>query len=242
MEWQFSKDTRNYLSIDSWLGAAKKRSLFIGIASDAGMGKTASLRYYAESNQGSSVFYLSCREWSRRDFLTHFCKCLNLLRPRTDDDAIQVIIDGMNKLAASGIKPLVILDEADKLKEFALRVLIPIYNGCEERIGLATCGTKTIKTQFSIGVSKGRKGYDELSSRFGRNFVTLPGATLNCVANICKLNGISDKEVQKRIFNECEPTSTNIFGGEKIIKVVYDLRKLKRSVERELEIAERKSA
>jgi AAA domain len=224
MEWQFSKDTFNYKSVDTWLGVAKKRSLFVGIASDAGIGKTASLRMYTELNQGSSVFYLSCREWSRRDFLTHFCNCLNLTRPRTDDDAIQAIINGLNKLAASGSKPLVILDEADKLKEFAVRTLIPIYNGCEKRIGLAICGTKCLETQFSNGVSKGRKGYDELSSRFGRNFYTLPGCTINC------------------IFDECKPTSTNIFGSEKIVKVVYDLRKLERAVERELELAERKSA
>ena len=241
MDWQFSKDTFNYKSVETWLGVAKKRALFIGIASDAGVGKTASLRMYAELNQSSSVFYLSCREWSRRDFLTHFCKCLNLARPRTDDDAIQAIIDGLNKWAASGTKPLVILDETDKLKEFALRVLIPIYNGCEKRVGLAICGTKTLESQFTSGVSKGRKGYDELSSRFGRNFYTLPGCTINCIANICRANGITDKVTQKRIFEECKPTSTNAFGGEKIVKVVYDLRKLERAVERELELAEQKS-
>ena len=71
-----------------------------------------------------------------------------------------------------------------------------------------------------------------MASRFGRKFVHLPGCTEGDVARICQSNGINNVKQQKTIFEECEPTST--FINNQNIKVVHDIRRIRRIVEREL--------
>lgn len=76
-------------------------------------------------------------------------------------------------------------------------------------------------------------GFDELDSRFGRKFINnLIGARLQDVEAICTANGISDKSGIKKIFDECEPANIIVQGQS--IKVVEDLRRLKRVIKREL--------
>lgn len=222
--------TRNTRIIASMLNNAKVNSLFIGISHRAGSGKSASTRYYELANKSAGVFRLECSEWGRREFLFNLCQCLGIDSERkystSDDSLIQLISDFFNQRAA--LRPLLILDEADKLKPFAFRTLIPLYNRCEDRLGVVILGCDHLEKLFARGIKLNVKGFDELSSRFGRKFIHLSGCTLGDVAAICSANGITSQKQQKAIFEECEPTST--YENNQNIKVVHDLRRVKRCV------------
>ncbi len=129
-------------------------------------------------------------------------------------------------------KPLLIIDEADKLRPAALRSLIPIYNELEEQLGMVIMGTDNLEKEVKRGVRFDKKGFDEIDSRFGRNFIHLVGATQKDVADICAANGITDTVLQTSIFKECEPRQIMVQNQPRT--VVEDLRRVKRAVQREL--------
>jgi DNA transposition AAA+ family ATPase len=225
----------NTKTIVHYLQAAKTRSLAIGFSHKAGSSKTTSTRLYEQENSATGVFRLECMEWNRREFLIQLCRTLGISIERNhalsdQNEMVTEIAEFFNQRAA--IKPLLILDEADKLKPAALRTLIPLYNLCESRLGLAICGTDNLEKEMKTGVRHQLKGYDELSSRFGRRFIHLPGATEGDVSKICTANGIADKKVHKLIFEECETVRGFVENQE--VKVTHDLRRVRRIIERKL--------
>lgn len=230
--WQIAETTNSRI-IYQTLADAKAQSLFMAISDRAGSGKTASLRAFEAAGRAQGVFYLSCREWARREFLQQLAQSLGLDgwgRAQSMDTLLMAITEFFRQRHA--VRPILILDEADKLKSAALRTLITLYNECEDSLGLVICGTDHLAKQMRADARYSRKGAEELLSRFGRRFINLAGATLADVAAICNANGLDDKNTIQAIFNECEPVDRMV--GTRNRKVVEDLRRVKRAVQREL--------
>lgn len=230
--WQIV-DTLNYRMMWQVMNDAKAESMFFAISARAGSGKTATLKSYANQNAGKAVYYIQAREWSRRDFLLHMCKMLGIetqsKRYVKMDDLGQMIVDYFSSRRAS--KPLLIIDEADKLRPAALRFLIPLYNATEGVLGCIISGTDNLEKEIKRGARFNMKGYDEIDSRFGRQFVHLIGATKNDVKSICTANGVKDQTTITNIFKEASPRSIVLDSGQTM--VVDDLRRLKRIIIRE---------
>ncbi len=232
-EWQLA-ETLNFRKITSVLNDAKNESMFMAISYKAGSGKTATLKHYSEVNSEENVFFIQAREWAKRDFLLELCQKLGI-------DAGKGYV-GVDKLGMKVIdffakrqsrKPLLIVDEADKLRPSALRWFITLYNELEDKMAVVIAGTENLEKTISKGVKYNKLGFDEISSRFGRKFINnLLGARKEDVELICRANGIDDKAMISKIFEECEPV--NIVIQEQSIKVVEDLRRLKRVIKREL--------
>lgn len=229
--------TTNYRIINQVLTDSKQKSMFFAISEGAGAGKSAALKSYFEATNEGGIYLLSALEWGKRDFLNHLAKSLGL-----DVSRGYVSLD---QLAAHIIqhfqfrrqyKPILIIDEADKLKPAALRFLIPLYNACEGFLGCVISGTDNLEKEIRKGVKHNQKGFDEIDSRFGRSFVHLIGATAADIEAICKANGIDSKETIKKIWHECNPVQK--MWQNRSISVVTDLRRVKRCVLRELLIAQ----
>lgn len=231
--WQLA-ETLNFKMITRVLNDAKNANLFMAISYKAGSGKTATLSSYAELNNEEYVFYIQAREWAKREFLIELCRTLGM---ETGKGYTSVDVLGMKVIEffikRKGKNPLLIVDEADKLKPSALRWFITLYNELEDEMGLIIAGTENLEKTIKQGVKYNKLGFDEIDSRFGRKFINnLIGARLQDVEAICKANGISDSPSIKNIFDECEPINIIVQGQS--IKVVEDLRRLKRVIKREL--------
>lgn len=229
--WQLT-DITNTRILHSVFRDAKAKSAFFAVSHRAGSGKTASAKSFAEQEYRSGVYFLQCREWGRNTFLQNLCQVLGIDQGRgyvSADDLLQKVIrffqDRIN------MQPLLIIDEADKLRPAALRALIPLYNYLENQVGLVIMGTDNLEKEIKNGVRFNRKGMDEIDSRFGRNFIHLLGATKKDVERICEANGISDKALAASLFKECEPRQVPYNGQHTMM--VEDLRRLKRCIERE---------
>ncbi|MDY3351893.1 ATP-binding protein [Riemerella anatipestifer] len=232
-EWQLA-ETLNFKMITNVLNDAKNANLFMAISYKAGSGKTATLSHYAKLNNENFVFYIQAREWAKREFLKELCQTLGIKEEKgytsVDKLGMKVIRFFTER---KGKYPLLIVDEADKLKPSALRWFITLYNELEDEMGLIIAGTENLEKTIKQGVRYNKLGFDEIDSRFGRKFINnLIGARLQDVEAICVANGISDRPTIKKIFDECEPSS--IMVQKQSIKVVEDLRRLKRVVKREL--------
>lgn len=230
--WQIA-ETTNYRMITQVLDDARAESMFMAISHKAGSGKTATINHYRAMNANEAVFVIQAREWAKREFLVSLCQTLGIAVGKgyvTVDKLGQKVIKFFND--RQGVKPLLIIDEADKLKPSALRYLVPLYNELEDKAAVVISGTDNLEAEIKRGVQYNRKGFDEIDSRFGRNFIHLVGATFNDIADVCKANGITDHEKHRIIFEDSGPT--RISYRNKYVKVVEDLRRVKRAIKREL--------
>lgn len=230
-------ETGSFKIVRSVLATAKENRLFMAISDVAGMGKTESNKAYSREHKENGVFYIECREWGKKEFLKHLAQSLGISSARnyfTNDEILMQIVDFFQQRAMK--KPLLIIDEADKLKPAALRTIITLYNECGSMMGLVISGTTNLKDEINKGVRHHRKGYDEIASRFGRSFISLKGASQSDVSAICKANGIENVATIKAIFEESAPVERTISDGANVrfVKVVEDLRRVKRACQREL--------
>ena len=219
----------NYKVMTTTMRDAKNEQLFFAVSHSAGSGKTASINDFAEKS--NSTYVIQAREWSRREFLVKLTETLGIEAGRgyiSVDKLIDKVIKFFRERAS--FSPLLIVDEADKLKPSALRFFIPFYNALEDLCGVVIAGTENLEKEVKAGVRYNKKGFDELDSRFGRNFIHLIGATEKDINAICAANGITDSATQKEIFKEASP-SVLVYGGKQY-KVVSDLRRVKRIIKR----------
>jgi len=233
--WVFVKDF-DYKVVRNAVINAKEKSLFISISDVAGVGKTACLKAIATELAEANVYYIRCWDWGKKEFMINLCKCLGIDTSRgvkSPNDYLQLVIEFFLNKAMQ--KPLLIIDEADKLKAAALRFIIAIYNECEDILACLISGTENLEKEIKKGVRLQAKGYDEIDSRFGRSFIKLRGCTEAEVKEICVANGVKDGTIAKEIFEQCMPVRKHlkIGGKEQNLRVVTDKRRLKRLVQKE---------
>ncbi len=230
--WQIAQ-TSNFKMLFQVFNDAKTEKLFIPVSNKAGSGKSAVANTFADLYSDDAVYHIHAREWAKREFIYNLMKLVGIDRPKgaiTIDELGQKVIDFFEE--RSHLNPLLIINEADKLKAPALRFLIPFSNALEDKVGLVLLGTENLKKEIKNGVRLNRKGYDEIDSRLGRNYITLIGATKTDVQKICDINGIKDRTIQNDIFKECNPISKVVNKSQ--VTVVEDMRRVKRSIKREL--------
>lgn len=241
-DWQLVKSIGNYSRIAQAFQDAKQESMWFAVANKAGSGKTGTLESLFNDDVTGTVVFIQAEEWSGRQFLT------KLITKTIGESALKgkyKTLAELTDLVANYFNdmsfgcPVLLIDEADKLKPAAFRTLIPIYNRTEDRLGLIVSGTENLEKELKAGVRLAKKGYDELESRVGRTYIHLNGATKNEISAICHANGVTNELSQDQIWNEIEkvkkPTLVRTPTGQKEILIEYaeDFRRLKRLIKRE---------
>lgn len=239
--WVVVPSIRNYMVVKAVFESCKTESLWMAISNKAGSGKTQTLKDLFDNDTTGTVIYIQAEEWTSRQFLTMVMKAtcgapkgyMNVSR------MLDEISDYFKRLSTHA--PILIIDEADKLKPAALRTLIPLYNRTEHQLGCILSGTENLEKEIKRGVRNAMKGYDEIDSRLGRTYIKLNGVTKPEAISICKANGIETEEACESIWNECEKENKLIRlknnKGETTEKPVMhceDLRRLMRLIKREL--------
>ena len=239
--WQVVTSIANYRKIEFVVRSCKQESMWMAISNKAGSGKTQTLEHLFNRDLSGSVIFIQAEEWNARQFLLELAErtCGVPKRSYTDiPTLLKLITEYLNRLAAD--QPLLIIDEADKLRPAALRKLIPIYNRTEHRLGCVLAGTENLHKEIARGVRNNLKGYDEIDSRLGRTFIDLPGATEQEVRDICLANRL-DNEAAGRVWTEVEKvkkiTKVKSWNDgavrEKSVFICEDLRRLMRLIKKE---------
>ena len=239
--WQVVTSITNYRKIEFVVRSSKQESIWMAISNKAGSGKTQTLEHIFNRDLSGSIIFIQAEEWNARQFLLELAErtCGVPKRSYTDiPTLVKLITEYLNRLAQD--KPLLIIDEADKLRPAALRKLIPIYNRTEHRLGCVLAGTENLHKEIARGVRNNLKGYDEIDSRLGRQFIDLPGATEQEVRDICLANRL-DEDAASRVWNEVDKIKkivktrnrTNGETREKSVFLCEDLRRLMRLIKKE---------
>jgi len=198
-EWA-SVETRDYKMLTQLLTDAQDNSNVFAITGEAGTGKSHTIRLYTESHK--RVYAIQCADfWNRKIFLQE------LLSSMGRDHSGLNVNDMMNEVVRtlkSQDRPLIILDEADKLVDPVMYFFITLYNRLEDHCGIILIATDHLAKRIMAGLRKNRKGYKEIYSRIARRFIEMTGPSTSDIMAICMANGIQDQQQIRKVMEDSD--------------------------------------
>ena len=220
--WQ-AIETKVWKNFNKILNDAQENAFVMAVTSDAGSGKTFTSKTYVKNH--AEAYHISCKSyWTKKDFLIEIGRAIG---NKTDGKRVTVLVDEIiNTLRWRDSKPLLILDEADKLSDTVLQLFITLYNDLEGRCGIVLCATDHLEMHIRRGVNLGHTGFNEIISRLGRKFIALPSITSKDVTMICEANGITTAEAINEVL-----IGSAYEGRAKGKNALYDLRRVHRIID-----------
>ncbi len=204
-------ETKNYKMLVEMLNNCKQRSMSVGVSNNPGTGKSHTYKLYERAVE--NVFYLECKTfWTRKQYMKAMLQTCGITGEGKIEEMIEQFIDHLEGLE----KPVVIIDQLDKLNDSSLDLFIDFYNDLDGYCSFVISGVPALKKRIDRGCQRDKTGYKEFFSRIGSKFIPLDPISLKDVALICKANGVNDDEKIEEIYNLCDG----------------DLRRVKRDIEK----------
>lgn len=197
MHWNMA-ETANYKSLMTLYKDAQDFQQVYGVVVDAGSSKSFTAERYALEND--NVIWLECADfWNQRQFLKEILRAMGKKTGAYHvGDLMAMIIEEMYTME----KPLLIIDEADKLNDNVLYFFITIYNQLKGNCAIVLQATNFLRIRIDKGVEREKKGYKEIMSRLGGKFIRLPDPTKADITKVCEANGVFDELEITRIIND----------------------------------------
>ena len=223
-DWQIFA-TSAYQDVTLYLSYAQEHSSVMWVVAPAGIGKSTAASSYTATHR--HVYRLTCAtDMTRSDFVRELAAQIGV---RTNGMSLRESFNELLRQIVTLDKPLLIFDEADKLADGVMYYFISIYNALEDRCGIVFLSTPAIKKRITNGVMRDKKGYDEIESRICRRYIDITPISSSEVEQICLVNNVSDANAIARV-----KADVRSYGN--------DLRRVKQSVERELDLYKRVTA
>lgn len=195
-------ETSFYRLFTELIEDARLNSFVYAITTEAGSGKSFAISTYASTHR--NVYHIVCCEmWSLQAFLFEILRTLGLEQKTLQNNNVAMLAEIVAALKKMDC-PVLIFDEADKLRQPLLYSLITLYNQLEDYCGIILCATSHLETKIVSGVRLGKLGFNELYSRVGRKFIQIPSCRRDDINAICKANGIDNQDEQAEVFNGCD--------------------------------------
>lgn len=199
-EWTLVEDVSLTTELLQLFRESQQLSLVFGITANAGSGKSATIAHYVATHE--NAFAISCNEYmEEKDFVLEIFKSMG--REPNSTRIYPMTVELMDLLRKTKY-PVLILDEADKLKNKVLNFFITFYNQLEGICGINLIATSYLEKRIKTGAQNNVKGFREIYSRLGRKFVKLGEINYTDVLKICHANGVTDDKTIQTIFSECE--------------------------------------
>jgi DNA transposition AAA+ family ATPase/predicted XRE-type DNA-binding protein len=200
--WNIDTTYRNYKRISNHADNCQKNSIAAAIIGEPGLGKSQTLKSFSATR--SNVFYIECAEyWTKKVFLNKLKQSMGMdVEPASISDMVDDITSRL--LSFTEPKPLVIIDEADKLSDNILSFFNSIYNITIYKCGFVLAGAPYLKQRLDKGVRLNKKNYKEAWDRVGKGYITLSEIQAKELRNICLINGIESEEHINRVTNSAE--------------------------------------
>jgi hypothetical protein len=201
-EWQ-PADTSAYLLLRILFSDAQNYAMAYGIAIGSGLGKTFTARHYTREND--HVYYLPCNEeYNRKSFIIALMNAAGADAKGTVPELMQQFATVISEKE----EPLLILDDAHKLKDRVLHLVVLLANSMAGKAGIVIMGNDALRQRIIDGVRLKKTGYDDIYKSIGRRFITLSCLALRDIDLVCRANGLSDEHVISHIENSCSDLHT----------------------------------
>lgn len=199
-QWAIVENVSVTEKLLQFLNESQQLSLVFGITANAGSGKSATIDHYVNTHE--NAFAISCNEYmEEKDFVLEVFKSMG--REPNNTRIYPMTIELLDILKRTQY-PVLILDEADKLKNKVLNFFITFYNQLEGICGINLIATSYLEKRIKTSAQNNVKGFREIYSRLGRKFINLGEINYTDVVKVCHANGVKDDQTIKQIFNDCE--------------------------------------
>lgn len=214
---EFNKvvETQNFMTLLLYFMTAKEEGASFSLVGDSGWGKSFAAKWYAFANRKSNVFYLECAEyWNKRMFLMKLMAQMGRNGyGLSTAELMETIVREMRRME----KPVVLMDEIDKLPDAVLKFFITFYNELNKTCGFVWLSTDAIKKRIRKGMDKNTSGFQELFSRIGATYISLNKPSSDEVKEICIVNGITDHEAVTIACNEVKDLNGDLRRVDRIL-------------------------
>ena len=197
--WQLA-ETRNFKILQELMAESQQHSESYALCIPAGCGKTETSLWYRQNH--ANVALVQCEEYfTKRDFLVRLSRGLGL---DVTDLPNNQLLERIEAQALSLERPLIILDEFDKVSDQIVLFFVTLYNRLNGKCGLIMLSTIYMETRVKRGLRLHKKGYEEFYSRVGCKFITSGNLLSQDIVAICKANGITDSADIERVVHDCQ--------------------------------------
>jgi transcriptional regulator with XRE-family HTH domain len=217
-DWVVVRTDHNFKKIQVICEEAQWLSESFAISAAPGNSKTESAYDYASTHK--NVFFLGCAaHWTKKVFLQKLLLAMG--QQLTVGEGLAAMCDRIVSKLNGINKPLIILDEADKLSDRIFQFFITFYNDTYTNCGFVFLGSVFFEMHTLQRVTDNRQGYAEYFSRIGRRFEHLRPLDESRITAICNANDLLDEIDINRIVNTCN-------GDMRMIKREVQLLKKKK--------------
>ncbi len=197
-EWS-PADTGAYLLLRILFSDAQHYAMAYGIAINKGLGKTFTATHYTREND--NTFYISCNEqYNRKAFMQTLMKGAGI----DANGTVPQLMEQFSAHITSLEEPLLILDDAHKLKDRVLHLVVLLANAMAGKVGIIVMGGNELRMRIVEGVRLKKVGYDEIYKSIGRRFITLGSLGPKDVELVCRANGVYDDDLISHITDACD--------------------------------------
>jgi len=197
-EWQ-PADTGAYLLLRILFSDAQHYAMAYGIAISKGLGKTFTAGHYTREND--NTFYIACNEeYNRKTFMLSLMKGAGL----DTKGSVPQMMEQFAGYITSLEEPLLILDDAHKLKDRVLHLVVLLANAMAGKAGIIVMGGNELRMRIVEGVRLKKVGFDEIYKSIGRRFITLGSLGPKDVELVCRANGVYDDDLISHITDTCD--------------------------------------
>lgn len=195
-------ETKNAKTLLLYYGLAQDYGEMFCIVGLEGRGKTYVAETYKDSMRGKNVHYVRCKSvHNRRYFLIDILKSLGKAHEGMNlYELLDAVVYQISRLQ----NPVFIFDEVDKLPDELMQFFIQLYNELRFVCGIVLQGQPRFRERVRKGMERGKPGYRELFSRFGRRYIELEDFTKKEITEICQANGITSDEEIAYSLNDCD--------------------------------------
>lgn len=219
-DWMPAK-TQAFNMLNHLLWDAKYHQNVYGVICQAGGGKSYTSRLFARSS--AEVYRVECADFmNKKIFLSEL---LVSMGRNPSGCSVYEMLKEIEAEILKKVLPIIILDEVDKLRDEVLYFFITLYNKLEGHCGIVLLSTNHIQRRIAYGLSKNKKGYQEIFSRLNRKFVTLPNLGGEDIRKVCEANGVTEDQDIKRIIGDSD---TDLRRVKTLVHVKKVLAKPKR--------------
>lgn len=196
-DWYIA-ETNNYKLLTELLKSMQEQSLTAAVSYDAGVGKSQTYIEYERYND--NVIYVECKNyWQTKSYIKALLNACGLKAEGTKEEMIETFVEYVMGLD----KPLIIIDQMDKLKEGAFDLFMDLYNDLFRCCGFLISGVPALEKRIKRGARIDKIGYREVLSRINNSFIRLTPIDLNDVREVCVMNGLDDEGEIDRIYALC---------------------------------------
>jgi hypothetical protein len=193
-------ETRDFRIITDILKDSQENALVHAIIGEAGTGKTGAFEVYTSNHK--NAFHIKCAEyWNRKTFLQELLSALG--RDSSGYTLNEMMVECIRTLKMLD-RPILILDEFDKVNDQILYFFITLFNTLEDICSIIICATNHLQKRIIRGVNINKKGFKEIYSRIGRKFIELKGLNTSDITQVCMANGIESREEIRSVIDDAE--------------------------------------